>query len=110
MASVDTIEFSLEEESYKDHINSYQRKTGLTKAVQTGTGQLNSIPIAIGVMDFYFMGGSMGSIVGKKITCLIKYATNRFLPLILVSTPFYSMLKSCFAFSFLHHELLKCDS
>ena len=86
MASVDTIEFSLEEESYKDHINSYQRKTGLTKAVQTGTGQLNSIPIAIGVMDFYFMGGSMGSIVGKKITCLIKYATNRFLPLILVCT------------------------
>ena len=39
MVSVDTIEFPLEEESYKDHIDSYQRKTGLTEAVQTGTGQ-----------------------------------------------------------------------
>ncbi|KAL4615710.1 hypothetical protein ACB092_07G146000 [Castanea dentata] len=67
MASVDTIEFSLEEESYKDRINSYQRKTGLTEAVQTSTSQLNGILI-----------------VGEKITCLIKYATNRFLPLILV--------------------------
>ncbi|XP_030930660.1 uncharacterized protein LOC115956410 [Quercus lobata] len=54
-------EFPLEEESYKDRIDSYQRKTGLTEAVQTGTGQLNGIPIAIGVMDFQFMGGSMGS-------------------------------------------------
>ena len=42
----------LEEESYKDRIDSYQRKTRLTEAIQTGTGQLNGIPIAIGVMDF----------------------------------------------------------
>ena len=67
----------LEEESYKYRIDSYQRKTGLTKAVQTGKAQLNSIPIAIGVMDFQFMGGSMGSVVGEKITPLIEYATNR---------------------------------
>ena len=52
MASVDTIEFLLEEESNKDRINSYQRKTRLIKAVQTGIGQLNGIPIAIGVMYF----------------------------------------------------------
>nr|YP_010010097.1 acetyl-CoA carboxylase beta subunit [Fagus japonica]QNU39983.1 acetyl-CoA carboxylase beta subunit [Fagus japonica]QNU40065.1 acetyl-CoA carboxylase beta subunit [Fagus japonica] len=84
MVSVDPIEFQLEEESYKDRIDSYQRKTGLTEAVQTGTGQLNRIPIAIGVMDFDFMGGSMGSVVGEKITRLIEYATNQFLPLILV--------------------------
>ncbi|KAJ0015137.1 hypothetical protein Pint_20961 [Pistacia integerrima] len=55
----------------KNRIDSYQRKTGLTEAVQTGTGQLNGIPIAIGVMDFQFMGGSMGSVVGEKITRLI---------------------------------------
>nr|YP_010406325.1 acetyl-CoA carboxylase beta subunit [Rhamnoneuron balansae]URC16113.1 acetyl-CoA carboxylase beta subunit [Rhamnoneuron balansae] len=73
-----------QEESYKDRIDSYQRKTGLTEAVQTGTGQLNGIPIAIGVMDFQFMGGSMGSVVGEKITRLIEYATNQSLPLILV--------------------------
>nr|QCW93719.1 acetyl-CoA carboxylase subunit beta [Erismadelphus exsul] len=84
MVSLDPIEFHSEEEPYKDRIDSYQRKTGLTEAVQIGTGQLNGIPIAIGVMDFQFMGGSMGSVVGEKITRLIEYATNTFLPLILV--------------------------
>nr|YP_010349519.1 acetyl-CoA carboxylase subunit beta [Carallia diplopetala]UNW51299.1 acetyl-CoA carboxylase subunit beta [Carallia diplopetala] len=84
MVSLDPIEFHSEEEPYKDRIDSYQRNTGLTEAVQTGTGQLNGIPVAIGVMDFQFMGGSMGSVVGEKITRLIEYATNKFLPLILV--------------------------
>nr|YP_010757975.1 acetyl-CoA carboxylase subunit beta [Canarium odontophyllum]WEU79379.1 acetyl-CoA carboxylase subunit beta [Canarium odontophyllum] len=84
MVSLDPIEFHSEEEPYQNRIDSYQRKTGLTEAVQTGTGQLNGIPIAIGVMDFQFMGGSMGSVVGEKITRLIEYANNQFLPLILV--------------------------
>nr|YP_009670336.1 acetyl-CoA carboxylase subunit beta [Vochysia acuminata]QCW95654.1 acetyl-CoA carboxylase subunit beta [Vochysia acuminata] len=84
MVSLDPIEFHSEEEPYKDRIDSYQRRTGLTEAVQTGTGRLNGIPIAIGVMDFQFMGGSMGSVVGEKIARLIEYATNKLLPLILV--------------------------
>nr|YP_010163053.1 acetyl-CoA carboxylase beta subunit [Millettia dura]QRI60845.1 acetyl-CoA carboxylase beta subunit [Millettia dura] len=84
MVSLDLIEFHSEEEPYKDRIDSYQRKTGLTEAVQTGTGQLNGIPVAIGIMDFQFMGGSMGSVVGEKITRLVEYATNTLLPLILV--------------------------
>nr|YP_010035522.1 acetyl-CoA carboxylase carboxyltransferase beta subunit [Pouzolzia hirta]QHN53253.1 acetyl-CoA carboxylase carboxyltransferase beta subunit [Pouzolzia hirta]QQQ88103.1 acetyl-CoA carboxylase carboxyltransferase beta subunit [Pouzolzia hirta] len=84
MVSLDPIEFHLEEEPYKDRIDSYQKKTGLTEAVQTGTGKLNGIPVAIGVMDFQFMGGSMGSVVGEKITRLIEYAAKEFLPLILV--------------------------
>jgi acetyl-CoA carboxylase carboxyl transferase beta subunit len=73
-----------EEQDYKDRIDSYQIKTGLTEAVQTGLGQLNGIPVAIGVMDFEFMGGSMGSVVGEKITRLIEHATNNLLPLIIV--------------------------
>ena len=84
MVSLDPIEFDSEEEPYKDRIDSYQRKTGLTEAVQTGVGHLNGIPVSIGVMDFQFMGGSMGSVVGEKITRLIEYAANQFLPLILV--------------------------
>nr|YP_010544553.1 acetyl-CoA carboxylase carboxyltransferase beta subunit [Linaria vulgaris]UYG22529.1 acetyl-CoA carboxylase carboxyltransferase beta subunit [Linaria vulgaris] len=84
MVSLDPIEFHSEEEPYKDRIDSYQRKTGLTEAVQTGVGQLNGISVAMGVMDFQFMGGSMGSVVGEKITRLIEYATNQFLPLIIV--------------------------
>nr|AGW98639.1 acetyl-CoA carboxylase carboxyltransferase beta subunit [Ipomoea pes-tigridis] len=90
MVSQDPIEFDSEgeeeeeEETYKDRIEFYQRKTGLTEAVQTGIGQLNGIPVAIGVMDFHFLGGSMGSVVGEKITRLIEHATNKFLPLIIV--------------------------
>nr|YP_010388919.1 acetyl-CoA carboxylase carboxyltransferase beta subunit [Limnophila sessiliflora]UPQ44154.1 acetyl-CoA carboxylase carboxyltransferase beta subunit [Limnophila sessiliflora] len=84
MVSTDPIGFHSEDELYKERIDSYQRKTGLTEAVQTGVGQLNGISVAIGVMDFQFMGGSMGSVVGEKITRLIEYATNQFLPLIIV--------------------------
>nr|YP_010379680.1 acetyl-CoA carboxylase carboxyltransferase beta subunit [Astragalus obscurus]UCS40820.1 acetyl-CoA carboxylase carboxyltransferase beta subunit [Astragalus obscurus] len=82
MFSVDPIEFHSEEEPYR--IDYYQKKTGLIEAIQTGTGQLNGIPLAIGIMDFQFIGGSMGSVVGEKITRLIEYATNQRLPLILV--------------------------
>ncbi|KAI3668669.1 hypothetical protein L1987_88167 [Smallanthus sonchifolius] len=84
MVSLDPIEFHSEEEPYKNRIDSYQRKTGLTEAVQTGIGQLDGINVAIAVMDFQFMGGSMGSVVGEKITRLIEYATKEFLPLIIV--------------------------
>nr|YP_009409901.1 acetyl-CoA carboxylase beta subunit [Cressa cretica]ASJ65084.1 acetyl-CoA carboxylase beta subunit [Cressa cretica] len=84
MVSQDPIQFDSEEEADFDLDLEEKRKTGLTEAVQTGTGQLNGIPIAIGVMDFQFMGGSMGSVVGEKITRLIEHATNKFLPLIIV--------------------------
>ncbi|KAK8963360.1 hypothetical protein KSP40_PGU020625 [Platanthera guangdongensis] len=84
MVSMDPIEIHSEEEPYRHRIYFYQIKTGLTDAVQTGVGRLNSIPIAIGIMDFQFMGGSMGSVVGEKIARLIEYATNRFLPVIIV--------------------------
>nr|YP_010970075.1 acetyl-CoA carboxylase carboxyltransferase beta subunit [Malaxis monophyllos]WNR49320.1 acetyl-CoA carboxylase carboxyltransferase beta subunit [Malaxis monophyllos] len=84
MVSMDPIEIHSEEESYRDRIYFYQINTGLTDAVQTGVGRLNSIPVAIGIMDFQFMGGSMGSVVGEKITRLIEYATNRSLPVIIV--------------------------
>nr|UFY98042.1 acetyl-CoA carboxylase carboxyltransferase beta subunit [Lonicera tangutica] len=84
MASLDPIEFHSEEDPYIDRVNSYQKKTGLTEAIQTGLGKLNGIPIAMGVMEFGFMGGSMGSVVGEKITRLVEYAANQSLPLIIV--------------------------
>nr|UZA65517.1 acetyl-CoA carboxylase subunit beta [Medicago sativa subsp. falcata] len=73
-----------ENDDYPNRLDSYQDRTGLLEAVQTGTGQVNGIPVAIGIMDFEFMGGSMGSVVGEKITRLIEYATNQRLPLIIV--------------------------
>jgi acetyl-CoA carboxylase carboxyl transferase subunit beta len=74
---------SEEDIPYMDKVDSYQRKTGLTDAVQTGIGQLDGIPVALAVMDFQFIGGSMGSVVGEKITRLIQYATRKSLPLII---------------------------
>ncbi|MCC5603249.1 acetyl-CoA carboxylase, carboxyltransferase subunit beta [Nostoc sp. CHAB 5714] len=70
--------------AYSDRITETQKKTGLVDAVQTGFGQLEGIPIALGVMDFRFMGGSMGSVVGEKLTLLIERATQRHYPVVIV--------------------------
>ncbi len=70
--------------NYKDRLVEAQEKTGLTDAVITGIGQTEGKPIALGVMDFRFMGGSMGSVVGEKLTRLTEEATRRRLPLIII--------------------------
>jgi len=72
--------------SYEDRSKKAQESTGLNDAIQTGTGLVDGIPVAFGVMEFAFMGGSMGSVVGEKITRLIEYATRAGLPLVLVCT------------------------
>lgn len=69
---------------YSDRLRDYQDRTGLRDAVQTGVGQLAGLPVALGVMDFRFMGGSMGSVVGEKLTRLIERATHDRLPVIIV--------------------------
>lgn len=69
---------------YSDRLRETQEKTRLTDAVQTGSGQLEGWPVALGVMDFRFMGGSMGSVVGERLTRLIEHATVRRLPLVIV--------------------------
>ena len=70
--------------AYSDRIRDMQTRTKLTDAVQTGTGRLDSLPIGLGVMDFRFMGGSMGSVVGEKLTRLIEHCTLNNLPVIIV--------------------------
>lgn len=60
---------------YADRIRETQASTGLRDAVETGLGKLEDQPVALGVMDFRFMGGSMGSVVGEKLTRLIEQAT-----------------------------------
>ncbi len=79
----DPLEFR-DQKAYTERLKDAQERTGLQDAVQTGTGLLDGIPVALGVMDFNFMGGSMGSVVGEKITRLIEYATQEGLPVILV--------------------------
>jgi acetyl-CoA carboxylase carboxyl transferase subunit beta len=70
--------------SYGDRLRETQEKTKLTDAVQTGTGLLDGLPVALGVMDFRFMGGSMGSVVGEKLCRLTEYATTERFPLTIV--------------------------
>lgn len=79
----DPLEFK-DQKHYIERLKDAQQRTGLQDAIQTGTGLLDGIPVALGVMDFHFMGGSMGSVVGEKITRLIEYATQEGLVLILV--------------------------
>ena len=83
LSPCDPLEFR-DQKAYTERLKEAQERTGLQDAVQTGTGMLDGIPIALGVMDFNFMGGSMGSVVGEKITRLIEYATQEGLTLILV--------------------------
>src|SRR5438874_11056007 len=85
MASVDVLEFT-GVASYKEKLEAYQRTTGLKDAVITGIGRLGEFRIALGVMDFSFLGGSMGSVVGEKLTRLIEAATEKELPLVIIST------------------------
>jgi acetyl-CoA carboxylase carboxyl transferase subunit beta len=83
LSPCDPLEFR-DQKPYTERLKDAQEKTGLQDAVQTGTGMLDGIPIALGVMDFHFMGGSMGSVVGEKITRLIEYAAQEGLTLVLV--------------------------
>lgn len=69
---------------YQARLQDYQNKTGLTDAVTTGTGLTDGLPVALGVMDFRFMGGSMGSVVGEKLCRLIEHATAEGFPVVIV--------------------------
>lgn len=68
---------------YEAKVENTRLKTGINEAVVTGTGLLNGIKVAIGVMDSRFFMGSMGSAVGEKVTLLIEKATDEKLPLII---------------------------
>jgi len=83
LSSIDPLKFH-DQKAYTSRLKDAQYQTGLQDSVLTGTGLLEGIPIALGIMDFNFMGGSMGSVVGEKFTRLIEYATREGLTLILV--------------------------
>jgi acetyl-CoA carboxylase carboxyl transferase subunit beta len=71
---------------YIDRLRDTQLKTGLTDAVKTGLGEIEGLPIALGVMDFRFIGASMGSVVGEKLTRLIEQATERRCAVVIICT------------------------
>ena len=70
--------------SYQEKLESNRRKTGEVDAVTCGRARLTGRAIALGVMDFEFLGASMGSVVGEKITRLIERGTAERLPVIVI--------------------------
>lgn len=71
---------------YEEKIKDLQLKTGMVDAVITGEGKIGGYNTAIAIMDSYFMMGSMGQVVGEKITRAIEKATKKKLPIIICST------------------------
>lgn len=72
-------------QSYQEKIAEDQKKTNLKEAVITGEGMIAEHRVVCAVLDFEFLGGSMGSVVGEKVTRAIEKATKKKLPLIIVS-------------------------
>nr|YP_009300432.1 acetyl-CoA carboxylase carboxyltransferase beta subunit [Campylaephora sungminbooi]AKU47351.1 acetyl-CoA carboxylase carboxyltransferase beta subunit [Campylaephora sungminbooi]ALN11798.1 acetyl-CoA carboxylase carboxyltransferase beta subunit [Campylaephora sungminbooi] len=83
LSSTDPLGF-FDKKSYCKRLQDMKFKTGLSDAVQTGLGSIGGIKVACGIMDFRFMGGSMGSVVGEKLTRLIEIGTNLNLPIIIL--------------------------
>ncbi|NOY75306.1 MAG: acetyl-CoA carboxylase carboxyltransferase subunit beta [Kiritimatiellaeota bacterium] len=82
--SVDTLKFE-GVASYSDKLEANKKKTGMNDAMLCGTGTLDGKMMALGVMDFRFLGASMGSALGEKVTRLTELATKKRLPLVIVT-------------------------
>lgn len=82
--SVDPLSF-VDTESYQQRLEIAKKKSGRDEGAMVGTCELNGTRIALGMLDFSFMAGSMGSVVGERLTGIIEYATEHQLPLVIVS-------------------------
>ena len=81
---VDPLQF-VDTESYQKRIDSAQKNSGRDEGAIVGTCALNGINVALGVLDFSFMAGSMGSVVGERLTSIIEYGMDHELPVLIVS-------------------------
>ena len=84
LRSLDPLEFT-DRLPYVERLKQEQSKTGLSEAAVVGRGYVRGRPVVLGITDFAFMAGSMGSVVGEKLTRAVEEATQRKLPLIIVS-------------------------
>ncbi|HLT71031.1 MAG TPA: acetyl-CoA carboxylase, carboxyltransferase subunit beta [Cyclobacteriaceae bacterium] len=84
MESADPLHFE-DTKPYPVRIRESQEKTELKDAIRTATGKVNDIDIVIGCMDFSFIGGSMGSVVGEKIARAIDYSIEHRIPFLMIS-------------------------
>ena len=84
LAPTDPLEFA-DRRRYADRLVAEQKRTGLSDAVLTGSGMIRAQRVALAVTDSAFIMGSMGSVVGERLTRLIEWATEQELPLIIIS-------------------------
>ena len=84
MKSGDPLEFE-DTKKYSDRIAETIKKSGLNDAVKTGIGTINGLKVSFACMDFKFIGGSMGSVVGEKIARAIDRAYENKIPMIIIS-------------------------
>ncbi|MDN6279829.1 MAG: acetyl-CoA carboxylase, carboxyltransferase subunit beta [Psychroflexus sp.] len=84
MTSKDPLNFE-DTKKYKDRLNDAQEKTELSDAIRTAVGKSKKTEILVCAMDFKFIGGSMGSVVGEKIARAIDYAIEHQLPVVIIS-------------------------
>jgi acetyl-CoA carboxylase carboxyl transferase subunit beta len=84
LSSADPYDF-VDSKPYTDRIAATQKKTHLTDAVRSATGKMNGVEITISCMDFSFIGGSMGSVVGEKIARAIDYCLKNKTPFLMIS-------------------------
>ncbi len=84
MAPADPLGF-VDLKPYVQRIAEAQKRTGQNDGVQTGAGFIKGRKVILACMDFTFLGGSMGSVIGEKITRATEYAADRDLPLVIVS-------------------------
>jgi acyl-CoA carboxylase subunit beta len=84
LQSVDALGF-VDQKAYPDRLAAAQLATGMRDAAVWGTGSIGGIPVAACVMDFGFMGGSMGAVVGEKVTRAAEFALAERVPLVIVS-------------------------
>ncbi len=85
MRSGDPLHFTSQSHPYPEKLAEEQRRTGLNEAVIIGTGCIAGHALALAVMDFRFLGGSMGSVVGEKVTRAIELAQEKRIPLLIIS-------------------------
>ena len=84
LSSGDPLKFK-DTKTYPDRIKASKSKSGLTDAVRTSIGKINGLKVCMAVMDFAFIGGSMGSVVGEKIARAIDKAIELKIPMIIIS-------------------------
>lgn len=75
----------VDRKKYDQRLAETQKKTGLTDAVRVGVGKMKGVDVVIACMDFRFIGGSMGSVVGERIGIAIDYSRKNRIPLIIIS-------------------------